>query len=114
MLPWNGAPSSRFVTRRNPVPASITKLGNSPSCASATDDVWPPYRTKSGPGAGVEPRTPHKKARTLVRQPDPADVRRCVDVGQLDSASLTATRERHGNRIRVVELRMTAMVTEVV
>src|SRR5665213_3788432 len=66
MVPWNGAPSSRCVTRRNPVPASITKLGSSPSCASATDDVWPPYRTKSGPGAGVEPRTPHKKARTLV------------------------------------------------
>src|SRR5665213_325735 len=69
MVPWNGAPSSRFVTRRNPVPASITRLGRSPSCASATDDVWPPYRTKSGPGAGVEPRTPHRKARTLVLHP---------------------------------------------
>src|SRR5450755_1660936 len=65
MVPWNGASPSRFVTRRNPVPASITRLGNSPSWANATDDVWPPYLTKSSPGAGVEPRTPHKNARML-------------------------------------------------
>jgi hypothetical protein len=35
-----------------------------PSWATATQEVWPPYRTNSAPGAGVDPRTPQNVSRT--------------------------------------------------
>src|SRR5438477_11505931 len=63
MVPRKGSSRRSSVTRRKPVPASTIRLGGSPSCARATDDVWPPYLTNSRPGAGVDPRTPHKCTR---------------------------------------------------
>ena len=49
---------------RRPVPASRIRLGSSPSRATATQDVCPPYRTNSGPGDGVEPLEPQIYRRT--------------------------------------------------
>ena len=57
-------------------------LGGSPSRASATHDVLPPWRAKSCPGAGVEPRTP--RTCTLTRALGSS--RRCPS---LTSASLS-------------------------
>src|SRR5262245_12734513 len=41
------------------------------SPVSATHEVLPPYLTNSGPGAGVEPRTPHSCKRMKSSLPDP-------------------------------------------
>ena len=65
MVPVNGWPASNAVTLRTPVPASRISVGGAVSSrATATQEVWPPYRTKSAPGAGVDPRTPQKCSRT--------------------------------------------------
>ena len=57
--------ASSGVTWRSPVPASRMSVGGAAgSWATATHEVWPPYRTKSAPGAGVDPRTPQKCSRT--------------------------------------------------
>ena len=50
---------SRYSTEDNPVPASRSSVGaSSPSGVMATQEVLPPTRTNSDPGAAEEPRTP--------------------------------------------------------
>src|ERR1700694_6244499 len=64
MEPRNGRPSSKGVSRCRPVPASSTRVADGRSWATPWQGVLPPYRTKSGPGDGVEPRTPKTNKRT--------------------------------------------------
>jgi len=48
---------------RAPVPQSNTNRVP-PSVRTSTQEVFPPYRTVSGPGVGTEPRVPQKRMRT--------------------------------------------------
>src|SRR5438045_5254274 len=58
--PWPNAPSIRDMPRlRAPVPQSSTR--RPPPARSETHEVFPPYRTVDGPGAGIDPRTPQKE-----------------------------------------------------
>src|SRR5205823_152778 len=64
MDPRNGRPFISGLSRCRPVPASSTSVGGPSSRDSATQEVFPPYRTKAPPGEGVDPRTPQIKTRT--------------------------------------------------
>src|SRR5215831_12674391 len=58
--PWPNAPSISDMPRfRAPVPQSSTS--RPPPARSETQEVFPPYRTVDGPGAGIDPRTPQKE-----------------------------------------------------
>jgi len=60
-----GAPPSADVTFESPVPASSSSVGTSAEPGvTATQEVLPPTRTKSAPGAGEEPRVPCSTTRT--------------------------------------------------
>src|SRR5579864_1151751 len=70
MVPTKASPPNSLESRANPVPASSTSRGFSSSSArTAMHEVLPPYRTNSGPGAGVEPRTPQTSNRTYRTLP---------------------------------------------
>ena len=74
IVPRNGSPSSRVVSRRKPVPASSTSVGTSASSwAMATHDVWPPTPANACPTAGVDPRTPQRWRRISERGDLPGD-----------------------------------------
>src|SRR5215467_15462378 len=62
MRPGSSLASER-PSPRMPVPASITIRPPS-SRRTSRQDVFPPYRTVSGPGAAKEPRQPHTLALT--------------------------------------------------
>ena len=64
MVPRKGSPSSSGGTLVMPVPASRISRGAVPLALTATEEVWPPYRSNSEPEAGDDPRTPQRVNRT--------------------------------------------------